>query len=171
MNNKKIIIGSIQKPYGIFGWLHIISFTEIKKNIFNYFPWQFHTSKDIYQKKDILSWKKHIKDFIVLFKNIENRTKAYKIAKQKIIIPAKTLPILKKNEYYWNDILSCHVYDIYSQYLGVVFKIISNNFYDLLIIKTRKERKKKIIYIPFIMPNIIKKIDLIKKIIIAQWII
>ncbi|AEH39841.1 16S rRNA-processing protein [Buchnera aphidicola (Cinara tujafilina)] len=169
MKNKKITVGRIDNPYGIFGWVHMISFTEKKKNIFNYFSMKLNPSNREYQKKDLLNWKKHVKNYIIRFKNIHTRTDAYNISKQDIIIQSKQLPNLKKNEYYWNDILSCNIYNIHSQCLGTVVKIFDNIYYDVLVIN-RKNSQNNILYIPFIIPDIIKKIDLIKKIIIIKWI-
>lgn len=171
MDKKNIIVGRVNQPYGIFGWIHVSSFTEQKKNIFNYFPWVLSVSKYEYQQEDVLYWKKHKKNFIVLFKGIHTRTDAYKISKQNIIVQYTQFPHLKKNEYYWNDILSCQVYNVRSQYLGHIIRIIESNYYDILLVTNKKKEKSNIIHIPFVEPQIIKKIDLIEKKITAQWII
>lgn len=170
MQKKTINIGKIYKPYGIFGWVHIISYTDLKKNIFNYFPWKLQNSKNKLYKNDIIKWKKYKENFIVLIKGIYNRTNTIKIIKKKITIKSTQLPILKSNEYYWNNILSCLVYNIQNKFLGYVIKILENNFYDILVIQKKNAIKKKIIYIPFVEPKIIKIVNIIKKKIIVDWI-
>ncbi|VFP88491.1 Ribosome maturation factor RimM [Buchnera aphidicola (Cinara piceae)] len=162
-----IIIGKLGTPYGILGWIHLISFTEKKKNIFNYFPWKLNKLNITIYKKDITIYKKHINNFIIKLKNINNRNQAFNISQQNILIKRTQLPKLKNKEYYWNDILSCYIFNLKGKKIGSVINIIDNKIYNTLLILCNKTNKN--IYIPFIQPNIIKKINLKKKIIIVKW--
>lgn len=161
-----IIIGQMGYPYGILGWIHVISFTEIKKNIFNYFPWYLDKSNIILTKNDICTYKKHTQNFILKIKNIHNRTQVSNIIKKNILIQYHQLPKLKNQEYYLNDIFSCKIVDLQKKEIGPIINITENKVYNILEILHTRTKKK--IYIPFIQPNIIKKIDFKKKIIIAS---
>lgn len=161
-----IIIGKTGNPYGILGWIHIHSFTEKKENIFHYLPWKLEKSNIYIYKKDIIIYKKHKNNFLVKLDNLNDRTQAYFIAKQNILIKSIQLPELKKNEYYWNSILLCKIFNTKKKLIGSVNQILDNKIYNIL--KIFNSKKNKNIYIPFIQPKIIKKIDIKKKIIIIN---
>ncbi|VFP78242.1 Ribosome maturation factor RimM [Buchnera aphidicola (Cinara cuneomaculata)] len=163
-----IIIGKIGHPYGILGWIHVISFTEIKKNIFNYFPWILERSCLKIHKKDILIYRKYMDHFLIKLNYINNRNQAYEFSKRNISIQLQKLPILKNQEYYWYHILYCTVFNLKNEKLGLVTNILENKIYNTL--KIFNSKKNKNIYIPFVQPDIIKKIDIEKKIIIVVYI-
>lgn len=155
-----IIIGKIGKPYGILGWLYLISFTEIKTNIFHYFPWTIQNSILILKKKDIISWKIHAKKIIIKIININNRNLANDIQKKNILIERKNLPKLSNNNYYYHEIIKCKVYNSKKKYLGIIDKIIENPIYNTIKIVNNVNKN---IYIPFILNKFIKTVDIYKK--------
>ncbi|VFP86018.1 Ribosome maturation factor RimM [Buchnera aphidicola (Cinara pseudotaxifoliae)] len=162
-----IIIGKIGNPYGILGWIHIHSFTEKKENIFRYLPWKLEKSNIYVYEKDIIRYKKHKNNFLVKLDHLHDRTQAYLMAKQNILIKSIQLPKLQKNEYYWNNILLCKIFNEKKELIGSVKQILDNKIYNILNIFNSKKNKN--IYVPFIQPKIIKKIDIKKKIIIVNW--
>ncbi|QCI26833.1 16S rRNA processing protein RimM [Buchnera aphidicola (Thelaxes californica)] len=164
MNNHFTIAGKITVPYGILGWMHFLSFTENKKNIFFYQPW-FIKTKHQYVDISIESWKKHNKKFIIKIKNINDRNQAFFFQKKEIYVQNNCFPLLTNDEYYYKDIIKCNVYDEFSIYIGEVINIVNNKFYDLLIIKNKQSKQ---IYIPFIYKKIIKKVNIDKKEIIIK---
>lgn len=93
--NKSLLkIGKIKSAYGILGWMKIHSFTENKKNIFNYQPWYIEKKFDLL---NLETWKKNKKNFLIKIKEINNRSEAEKIVNQYIMIEEKVLlPFSKK---------------------------------------------------------------------------
>lgn len=147
------------------GWIKIFSFTENKENIFDYLPWYFYKQENwikIYVKK----WKQYKNNFIVQIKGTTDRSKAMQLTDSDIIISKSQLPLLKKNEYYWYDLINYDVFNISGKYLGKVIDLIRTKNNDILIIKN--ESNKKNILIPFIDKTIIKKVNINKKIITVQ---
>ncbi|HET9678807.1 MAG TPA: ribosome maturation factor RimM [Buchnera sp. (in: enterobacteria)] len=165
-----LVIGKIKSAYGILGWMKIHSFTEKKKNIFNYQPWYIEKNFDLL---NLETWKKNKKNFLIKIKDINNRSQATKIVNQHIMIEEKVLlPFLKKKEYYWKDIIKCHVFDLNLIFLGIVVKIIETGNHDVLVINSLKKNhnnKKTEILIPFIDKKIIKDINIQKKKILVNW--
>uniref|UniRef100_UPI003F5CBDFA ribosome maturation factor RimM n=1 Tax=Buchnera aphidicola TaxID=9 RepID=UPI003F5CBDFA len=161
-----MLSGKIGKAYGILGWLNFFSFTENKKKIFNYFPW-FILKNKTWEIIFLNKWKTHNNNFIIQINNIIDRTTASKWTNIHIFIDQSTLPILKKNEYYWNDIIQCKIFNTKKKYLGIVIHLIRTKYNDVLIIKNNLEKKN--ILIPFVVQKIIKHIDTQKKIIIVEW--
>ncbi|QCI20149.1 ribosome maturation factor RimM [Buchnera aphidicola (Brevicoryne brassicae)] len=163
-----ILIGKVGKPYGILGWITIFSFSEKKEKIFNYLPWFFFKEKK-WIKINLDNWKKHKKNFIVKIKGVSDRTEATMLTNSNILINSHQLPILKKNEYYWFEIISFNVFNTNQEYLGQVIDLMRTKNNDILIIKNELKNYKKKILIPFIDKEIINKIDVYNKIIIVQW--
>jgi len=158
----------VGKAYGILGWVNIFSFTEEPEKIFSYLPW-FFLKEEKYTKIQLKSWKKYKNNFIVHVKGISNRSKIKTLTNSDIIISKYTLPILKKNDYYWNDIINCKVFNVNRSYLGRVINLIRTKNNDILIVKNKSEVFKKNILIPFIENKIIKSINTNNKFIIVQW--
>ncbi|CAL4043270.1 Ribosome maturation factor RimM [Buchnera aphidicola (Tetraneura ulmi)] len=164
-----IIVGKIKSVYGILGWMKIDSFTEIKKNIFNYQPWFIKKKQNLL---NLETWKKNKKNFLIKIIEINNRSEATKIINQFIMVEEKVLlPYKKKKEYYWKDILNCTVFNINLKILGIVVNIIETGNNDVLIINSHKKKNKKEvkILIPFIEEKIIKNVNIQKKIILVKW--
>ncbi|BBI01313.1 ribosome maturation factor [Buchnera aphidicola (Nipponaphis monzeni)] len=166
INQKMLLVGIITNPYGILGWLKLYSYTTIKLNIFNYFPW-YHIINNNKFVIHVKNWKTYKKNFLIKISNVTNRSEAERFAKCKILIDMQTLPKLKKNQYYWKDIQNCCVINYDRSILGYVNKIISTPSNDILIIKNinQYQFKQKEILIPFIINTFIKKVDIYKKII------
>jgi len=162
-------VGKVGKSYGILGWITIFSFTEKKEKIFDYLPWFFLKDNkwiQIYLK----NWKKYNKNFIILIKNIYDRSTVMQFTNSDIIIDKNQLPFLKKNEYYWYDIINYQVINTNQIYLGQVTDLLRTKYNDILIVKNKKNKNNhQNTLIPFIEKKIIKKIDLSKKIIIVIW--
>ncbi|QIQ42170.1 MAG: ribosome maturation factor RimM [Buchnera aphidicola (Microlophium carnosum)] len=166
--NKPLTIGRVGKSYGILGWINIFSFTEEREKIFNYFPWFFCKEKK-WTRICIKNWKKHKNHFIVRIQGISDRSIIGKFTNSEIVISSHTLPMLKKNHYYWNDIIRYQVFNTEQCYLGIVINLIRTKNNDVLVVKNKLNIFKKNILIPFIENIIIKNVDTKKKCILVQW--
>ncbi|ANZ22598.1 16S rRNA processing protein RimM [Buchnera aphidicola (Diuraphis noxia)] len=166
--NNSILVGKVGKAYGILGWITIFSFSERKEKIFHYLPW-FFCKEDKWTKVHVDDWKRYKKNFIVRIQGIFNRTEAENLTNSNIMINNHQLPELKKNEYYWFQIINFKVFNLNQEYLGKVIDLLRTKANDILVIKNEFKIYKKNIFIPFINEKIIKKIDINNKLIIAQW--
>jgi len=104
--------------------------------------------------------------FLIKIKNINDRISAQKFVNVKIITEKHNLPVLKNNEYYWNDLINCQVISISGHYLGIVTHLIYTGSNDVLVIKNKKNID---ILIPFLNKTIIKKVDIHNNIIEVDW--
>ncbi|QJC37495.1 16S rRNA processing protein RimM [Enterobacteriaceae endosymbiont of Donacia thalassina] len=168
--NKKIILGKFGKLYGIKGWIRLFSYTQNKKSIFLY--------KNLFILDDIKNitfikfnqYKNKKNFFIVQINNLNKNENTVKFINNKIYIFKDELIKYKhKKEYYWNDIIGCYILNNNKIYLGKIINIMATKMYDILIIQPNDLKTKKKILIPFIEPNIIKNINLVKNIIKVNW--
>lgn len=163
-----MLIGKVGKPYGILGWVTVFSFAEEKEKIFTYLPW-FFFKENTWNYIIVEDWKKYKNNFIIRIKGISDRSIIKNFTNSSIMISKNTLPELKKNNYYWHDIINCQVFNMENNYLGQVKNIIRTKNNDILIIKNSIQVFKKNILIPFIENKIIKNININDKLIIVQW--
>jgi len=168
--DKNLTIAKFGAVHGILGWIRIFSYTEKKENIFNYSPWLI-INNDIVIKLFPNNWKISDTKIFVKIKNYDNRSIATKLTNYNININVKSLPKLKKNEFYWKDIILCTVFTDDFKKLGIVINLISTPSNDILVIRESNKyyKFKKDILIPFIYPEIIKNINIYTKRIIVNW--
>ncbi|WP_343152487.1 ribosome maturation factor RimM [Buchnera aphidicola] len=162
-----IVIGKIGAPYGIKGLIKIFSYTQKKEDIFNYLPWFI---KNKIFEKILITYQRKIKEkFLVKFKNFFYREQLKPLTNKKIWINKNQLPILKKNEYYWNQIVGLSVLNIKKKKIGTIIDLIDNKFYDILIIKNILTMPNNILYVPFIEKKIVKEVNIKKNYILIDW--
>ncbi|WP_169780544.1 ribosome maturation factor RimM, partial [Enterobacteriaceae endosymbiont of Donacia piscatrix] len=109
-------------------------------------------------------------NYIVKFKNLNNINNILNLTNKKIFIFKNELKKYKKiKEYYWYEIIGCFVFNK-KFFLGKIINLINLKIHDVLIIKPNKLKiSKKEILIPFIEPDIVKKVDLINNYIKVDW--
>lgn len=162
-SNKTVIVGKIASPFGVKGWLKIISFTEPPENILNYHPW--FLLKD--QKKHemvVIDSQKQVDRFIVLFKGIDNPETARLYSNAEISVERDQLPSLPENEYYWTDLEGLEVITTQDKILGKVDHVMATGSNDVLVITGEKRH-----LVPFITEDVILKVDLQAKVILVNW--
>lgn len=163
-----MLIGKVGKPYGILGWITIFSFTERKEKIFDYLPW-FFLKQERWIKIQLQGWKKHKNNFIIHVHNVSDRSQSSEFTNSNIIISKHKLPKLKKNEYYWNNIINYQIFNTNQCYLGKVISLIRTQYNDILVVKNQLKICKNKILIPFIEKKIIKNIDTKHQVITVKW--
>lgn len=161
INKKFLIVGQINSPYGILGWMKLYSFTEKKEQIFNYYPW-YYSHNYQYKLISLKNWKRYKNIFLIQIQNIEDRTTAKNFNQKKILIKSRALPALKDDDYYHKDIIGCNVKNCNNKSIGKVINIIATPSNDILVIEKEQYNKKNIL-IPFVLKKIILNIDVNKK--------
>ena len=135
--NKKFPIAKIGKSYGIKGWQKLHLLTD--------FPEQFKPGTTFSSDKTNLTIEKvDLKRGLVKFKGIENREDAKKLTNRVLYSDEKETKSnikLKKDEYFWFDIIGCNVYEN-DVLLGKVIDIERADV-DYLVIKTDESLVKE----------------------------
>jgi len=128
--NKKFPIAKIGKTYGVKGWQKI--------HLLSDFPEQFKPGvKFSSDKIDLTIEKVDLKRGLIKFKGVENREDAKKLTNRVLYSDeekTKSNIKLKKDEYFWFDIIGCNVYEN-DVLLGKVIDIERADV-DYLVIKT-----------------------------------
>lgn len=164
-NSKYIVVGKIGATYGILGWLKIQTFTEFGENILEYSPWYLSgPDNQDYEEITVEDGKPHGGALIVKFPHLNTPEEARLLTGKTISIKRSQLPELKKDEYYWSDLVGLTVKNPQGETLGTVAYLIETGANDVLVIKGEKEHA-----IPYLPGSVVLNVDLEKKEIIVDW--
>jgi 16S rRNA processing protein RimM len=134
----KIPIAKIGKTYGIKGWQKIHLLTD--------FPEQFKPNITFESDKTTLTIEKiDLKRGLVKFKGVDTPEDAKKLTNRMLYTTKEATKEnikLKKDEYFWFDIIGCDVYEN-AELLGRVKEIERANEADYLVINTNPELIEK----------------------------
>ena len=172
-NPELITIGRIISAFGIRGWVELVSFTEPESNLFTFVPWQLFderkpaappftvkviSHKPHKQKTDHHTW-------VAQLAECTDRDQALALRGVYIKVPRSQLPALGANEYYWTDLEGLAVYNLEKKLLGHVEHLFATGSNDVLVVKNAA----KTLYIPYVLPEVVKLVDLQEKYLIVDW--
>ena len=164
-SDKNVFVGKVSSPHGIKGWLKVISYTDPIENILSYKEW-FITNDEGKKTFSIEDSRIQGKKIIVKLDGIEDRNSAQDLKNKEILVSRIELPKLEKNTFYWNDLLDLTVLDKKGKQIGKVDSLFETGSNDVLVIVN--ENKERFL-VPFIMEEVIRKVDLAKEFISIDW--
>jgi len=170
-----IVVGRISTPYGVRGWVKIISYTEPADNIFQYRPWYVQQKGPDQQRvwKDFTvdDGRIHGKGLVAHIRSVEDRDSAERLKGCDIAITRDQLPAAQPGEYYWVDLIGCQVVNLQGIELGVVDHLLETGANDVLVVleasQNGKHAKERLI--PFVMEEFVKTVDVEHKTIQVDW--
>jgi len=160
--DETIRVGHIIGAQGLKGWIKVFSDTSPRENILSYSPWQIETG-DRLQTIEI-SGRLQGKNVLAKLDGVENREQANELTGSKIFIFADQLPKLGENEYYWSDLIGLEVESLQAEPLGTIEMMMETGANDVMVLRGDRER-----LIPFVMNDVVRKIDLTNKSIVVDW--
>ena len=126
------------------GWAKVNSFTRPEENLKEYKKFYLGKQKKIIQQEFV---KKSGKTLILKFKDINSIEEIEMLKNIDLFINALDLPKLKKNEFYWKDLIGMEVISTKGDRFGKVIEMIEAGSRDVMRIKDKNNKKS--ILIPF----------------------
>jgi 16S rRNA processing protein RimM len=160
-----IIVGRFGSPYGIKGWIKVISFTDPTEKILDYSPWQIN-QEGKWQLINIVTGKLHGKNIIVSIADCTNPEQVRVYTNCEIAVERSQLPEPAEDEYYWVDLLGLTVINTQQEILGKVERLFETGANDVLVVTDAKTGKQRLI--PYIK-HVIIEVNLAAKRIIVNW--
>jgi 16S rRNA processing protein RimM len=161
-----LVVGRIGRPFGVKGWVHIHSFTEIPDKLFSYPNWQLKRSKGIPLAVTCEQYKAHGANYIAQFVGWDDRDLAAAWTNADIMVQRELLPSLPEGEFYWQDLIGLTVYNKAGHYFGVVDGLWETKANDILVIKTETGKE---VLIPFVPEAYDIQINMDEKTLIVDW--
>lgn len=172
MSNETLVVGEISGVSGVKGWVKIFSFTEPRLNILKYNPWLIGDG-DNWKNLELISGRAQGKTIVAQLKGVDDREQAFSLIGSKIAIMTSQLQTLESEDFYWRDLEGLAVYNLAGEYLGVVSHLIETGANDVLVVDLPKEvaqgQKIKEMMIPYLMGDVIKKVDLTARRMDVDW--
>ena len=171
-DDKRVVLGKISTVYGVKGWLKVNSYSNPRKNIFNYPQWQIKT-RNGWIKQEVEQGRPHGKTLVVKLAGCDDRDQAQLFVGSSIAVYRSQLPDTESGEHYWSDILGMDVVDTDGLELGQVKDIMETGSNDVLVVRETVSKKRSgkasDILIPWLIDDVIINIDTDKQLITVQW--
>jgi 16S rRNA processing protein RimM len=160
-----IIVGRFGSPYGIRGWVKVISYTDPIEKILDYSPWQINR-KGKWQLVNIVTGKPHGKNIIVSIADCTNPEQVQAYTNCEIAVERDQLPEPAEDEYYWVDLLGLTVINAQQEILGKVERLLATGANDVLVVIDEETGKQRLI--PYIN-HVIIEVNLAAKRLVVDW--
>ena len=149
-----IIMGRVTGPYGVKGWVRVMSYTGRPADLLTYMPWHLQRG-NTWQVTRVMESRTHGKGLVVRLPDCHDREQAQALAGSDIGIFRSQLPATGATEYYWSDLFGLRVVTLKGEQLGTVDYLLETGANDVLVVKGTRER-----LIPFIQGQVIASVDL-----------
>src|SRR3990167_9754266 len=150
--DNKIIMGRFARPYGVRGWIKVISFTDPKENLLKYTSWLVK-HKNQWQPLEIEDGKGHNQYLIVKLPTYNTPEAVQAWTNDLIAVERDALPTLPKEEYYWADLIGLRVITQNGVDIGQIESFLATNSNDVMVIRNNHQQERLIPYLTSIVKS------------------
>lgn len=158
-----VVMGRIGGSFGIKGWLKLQVFSEEIDTLGKYKNWYLSNDEKNWKLIKVEQYKISTNKVCVKFYDVDDRTTSDPYKGYLVGVPRDSLPKLKENEYYWNDLIGYKVINLQDILLGQVDTFLETGANDVMVVEGSKQR-----LIPY-TPSTIIKIDKKQQKIAVDW--
>lgn len=156
-------VGKLGAVHGLKGWLKVHAFTEPLDKILQYSPW-YLAGAETYQSFKVDAHRIQANGLVVHFAGLDTRELTAHLVNKGVFVKPSQLPKLKKNEYYWRDLIGLRVKNLDGIELGEVMSLLATGANDVLMIEGQKTH-----CVPYLPKQVIKEIDQQAGWMIVDW--
>jgi len=169
-NQSPVVLGKLGAPYGIKGWIKVISYTDDPEGIFAYRPWLLEI-KGQWQEVEVVEYRRQNKGLNVKLKNVDDRDAAVALTHCHIGVVESALPSLDNDEFYWRELIGMEVLNEQGYHLGKVDDLFETGSNDVLVVTANANdafgQKERLL--PFLLDSTIKQVNRQDRKIIVDW--
>jgi 16S rRNA processing protein RimM len=158
-----VVVGRFGPPFGVKGWLNVISYTDPVTNLAEYRPWFVERGSEWTQVR-VDQLKPHRNGFVVQVDGVDDRDVALRYAGKSIAVQDSTLPDTGEDEFYWKDLIGLAVEDLAGNRLGEVSGLMETGANDVIVVRTASGET----LIPFVR-HVVTTVDLEGRRIVVDW--
>lgn len=126
-------IATLNKPYGIKGWLWVMSLLEERSDIFELKEWYMKTATG-FKPLTVTDWRTQGAGLIASFAQVPDRNVAERMTGTTIWVNQDSLPKPAEDEYYWSELIGLNVYNTSGECLGVVHSLFETGAHDIMVL-------------------------------------
>lgn len=173
-------MGRIGAPYGIKGWVKLISFTEPAENLLDYPQlWIVDGAGGAdggdgskgrsLRRIEIDEARPQGQALVGHIKGCDVREDTRLYTGLDLLVPKSELPPLEEG-YYWYQLEGLRVVNLAGQDLGVVHQLLATGANDVVIVRGDEasvDREERLL--PYVMGQVVKEVDLASRVMRVDW--
>ena len=116
----RIVLGRIAGPFGVRGWLKVVSYTDPPGQIFGFPRWKAEGLRGASRELQVAESRPHGRGFVVRFEGFDDRDAAIALGKPELWVERAELPALPSGQHYREDLVGFEVVNLAGVALGRV---------------------------------------------------
>lgn len=158
-----VTLGQVLGPWGVKGWIKVLSFTDPLDNIVSFPSWILCRPGERRVER-VEDGRVHGSHVIAKLASSGDREAAAALAGAQIMVERASLAPCEEGEYYWSDLEGLEVTTSTGVELGRVERLFGTGSNDVMVVRGERER-----LIPFIADQVVRDVDLTAGRIIVDW--
>lgn len=164
LENKLYTVGKIVNTHGVQGEVRVIKMSDYEDR-FGVGGTLYLVRENMNPLKLIIAGHRTHKQFdLIKFEELNNINDVEVFKNAYLKVKEEQLPELAENEYYYHEIIGCHMYTTEGEKIGVISSVLSPGANDVWIVE---RPKGKDVLIPYIK-DVVKKVDVTEKKVIIE---
>ena len=161
---RTIVVGTVGRPFGVAGWMHVKSHTEPAENILGYRPWQASRGASGHWQQVDAEARSQQGGLVARFDGAADRDAAAAWRGARIGVCASALPTAAEREHYWHDLIGLRVVTRDGDDLGAVARLFSTGAHDVLVVQDAGRER----LLPFV-GHVVETVDAPGGRIVVDW--
>ncbi|ALO45903.1 ribosome maturation factor RimM [Pseudohongiella spirulinae] len=169
MSDSRVCLGRVGAPYGIKGWVKLISFTEPRENLLDYRHLQVML-QGREQMLELDAAKPHGKGLIGHFVTYDTPEAVRELTNLELYVDSTELPVLGESDYYWHQLVGLKVYTVQGELLGRISKMLETGANDVMVVDPDTgsvDKNQRLI--PWLPERVVTGVDLTAGTIEVDW--
>lgn len=158
-----VTLGRVLGPWGLKGWIKVLSFTDPLENIASFPSWILCRSGERRVER-VEDGRMHGGHVVAKLESSGDREAAAALAGAEIMVERASLAPCEEGEYYWADLEGLQVTTSAGVELGRVERLFGTGSNDVMVVRGERER-----LIPFIADQVVRDVDLTAGRIVVDW--
>jgi 16S rRNA processing protein RimM len=161
-------MGRIGAPYGIKGWVKLISFTDPADNLLDYEHFWIAEGSAL-KKIEIDEARLQGGGLVGHIKGCDIREDTRLYTGLDLLVPKDELPALEEG-FYWHELEGLRVVNLAGEDLGVVDHLLATGANDVLVVRGDEasvDREERLL--PYVEEQVVKEVDLAARLMRVDW--
>lgn len=162
-------MGRIGAPYGIKGWVKLLSFADPPENLLEYRHFYIADASGNLQKIEIDESRPQGQGFVGHIKGCDVRELTRDYTGRDLLLPKLELPDLEEG-FYWHELEGLRVVNLAGEELGTVDHLLATGANDVLVVRGNSssiDQEERLL--PWIEGQVVKEVDLDTGILRVDW--
>ena len=158
----RVILGRVTGPFGVRGWVKLISFTEPPEAILDWPVWRMEGDAGPREWRAV-EGRRHGKGLVARLDGVADRDAALALGRREIWIERRELPALPTGQYYREDLVGFEVVNLQGRPLGRVQHFLDAPANPVMVVRGEQEH-----WLPLVA-SCLRRVDLADRRLTVDW--